>query len=46
MKVNNVLDIFGAIIMLAALGLVVRKPQIVTTVGQQFNSALGVAVRG
>jgi hypothetical protein len=46
MKVNNVLDIFGAIIMLAALGLVVRKPQIATTIGQQFNSALGVAVRG
>lgn len=45
-KVRNVLDIFGAIILLAAIGLVVRKPAIVTTVGTQFNRALTTAVRG
>ncbi len=46
MKTKNVLDIFGAIILLAAIGLVVRRPQIVTTVGTQFNRALTTAVRG
>lgn len=46
MKVNSVLDIFGAIIVLAALGLVVRNPAIVTTVGTQFNRGLSTAVRG
>ncbi len=45
-KTSNVVDIFGAIILLAAIGLVVRKPAIVTSVGQQFNTALGTAVRG
>lgn len=43
MKVNNVLDIFGAIIVLSALALVVRNPQIVQTVGTQFTGALRVA---
>ena len=46
MKVNNILDIFGAIIVLAAIGLVVRNPKIVSTIGNQFNTALGTAVRG
>ncbi len=43
MKVNNVLDIFGALIVLSALALVVRNPQIVSTVGSQFTQALRVA---
>lgn len=43
MKVNNVLDIFGALIVLSALALVVRNPQIVSTVGTQFTGALRVA---
>lgn len=46
MKVNTVLDVFGAIILLAAIGLVVRNPAIVTSVGGQFNRALSTAVRG
>ncbi len=45
-KTSSVLDVFGAIILLAAIGLVVRKPQIVSTVGSQFNTALSTAVRG
>lgn len=46
MKVNSVLDVFGAIILLAAIAVVVRKPEIVTTIGTQFNRALTTAVRG
>lgn len=43
MKVNNILDIFGAIIMLAAIALVVRNPGIVSSIGGQFNQALKTA---
>lgn len=43
MKVNNILDIFGALILLSAIALVVRNPKIVTDVGTQFTSALRVA---
>lgn len=43
MKVNSILDIFGAIILLAAIALVVRNPQIVTSIGSQFNTALKTA---
>ncbi len=46
MKVNSILDVFGAIILLAAIGLVVKHPQVVTTVGTQFNSALRTATAG
>ena len=46
MKVNTILDVFGAIILLAAIAVVVRNPQIVTSIGTQFNSALGTAVKG
>lgn len=46
MRVNSILDVFGAIILLAAIALVVRHPQIVSTIGGQFNTALGTAVRG
>lgn len=45
MKVNSILDVFGAIIMLAAIAVVVRNPGIVTTVGTQFNRALSTAVK-
>lgn len=43
MKVDSVLDIFGALIILSALALVVRNPRIVTTIGTQFNTALKTA---
>jgi hypothetical protein len=43
MKVNTILDIFGALIVLSALALVVRNPTIVSTVGNQFTGALRVA---
>lgn len=43
MKVNSILDIFGAIILLSAIALVVRNPGIVSTVGTQFNAALRTA---
>lgn len=43
MKVNSVLDIFGAIILLSAIALVVRNPGIVTSIGTQFNTALRTA---
>lgn len=46
MKVNTVLDVFGAIILLAAIAVVVRNPTIVSSVGTQFNRALSTAVRG
>jgi hypothetical protein len=45
-KVKTVLDVFGAIILLAAIGIVVRNPGIVNTVGGQFNTALRTAVHG
>jgi len=43
MKVNSILDVFGAIILLSAIALVVRNPSIVTTIGTQFNTALKTA---
>ncbi|CAB4336750.1 unannotated protein [freshwater metagenome] len=43
LKINGVLDIFSALILLAAISLVVSKPQIVSTVGSSFNTALKTA---
>lgn len=43
MKVNSVLDIFGALILLSAIALVVRNPSIVTRIGSSFNTALKTA---
>lgn len=43
MRVNSILDVFGAIILLSAIGLVVLHPQIVSSVGGQFNTALRTA---
>ena len=43
MKVNNILDIFGALILLSAIALVVRNPQIVSTTFGSFNTALKTA---
>jgi len=43
MKINGILDIFGAIILLTLAGLLIRHPQIVGTVGSQFNTALKTA---
>jgi hypothetical protein len=45
-KTGSVLDIFGAIILLAAIALVVRSPGIVNDVGTNFNTALGTAIKG
>ena len=46
MKVNSVLDIFGAIILLALAALLIKNPGIVTTTGTQFNKALSTAIKG
>ena len=43
MKVNSILDIFGALILLSAIALVVRHPQIVSTTFSGFNRALQTA---
>lgn len=43
MKVNSILDIFGALILLSAIALVVRHPAIVGSIGTQFNTALKTA---
>ena len=43
MKVNSILDIFGALILLSAIALVVRNPAIVGSIGTQFNTALRTA---
>lgn len=46
MKVNSILDVFGAIILLAAIAVVVKNPSIVGSIGTQFNRALTTAVKG
>lgn len=46
MKVNSILDVFGAIILLAAIAVVVKNPAIVSSIGTQFNRALGTAIQG
>ena len=43
MKVNNILDIFGALIMLALATVLIRNPRIIQTIGTQFNTALTTA---
>ena len=43
MKVNSILDIFGALILLSAIALVVKNPTIVGSIGTQFNTALKTA---
>lgn len=43
MKVNSILDIFGALILLSAIALVVRHPQIVSTTFTGFNNSLRIA---
>lgn len=43
MKVNSILDIFGALILLSAIALVVRNPQIVSTTFAGFNRSLTIA---
>ena len=43
MKINSVLDIFGALVLLTLAGLLIKHPQIVGTVGTQFNTALKTA---
>lgn len=46
MKVSDIWTLFGAIIVLAAIGVVARKPQVVTGTLTQFNAILGTATRG
>lgn len=46
MKVNSILDVFGAIILLAAIAVVVKNPAIVGSIGGQFNTALKTAQAG
>lgn len=43
MKINSILDIFGAIILLALATVLIRNPAIVRTVGTEFNTALKTA---
>ena len=43
MKVNSILDIFGALILLSAIALVVKNPRIVSTTFGGFNTALRTA---
>ena len=37
MKVNSILDVFGGIILLAALATVAAKPQFIGTIGSSFT---------
>ena len=46
MKVNSILDVFGGIILLAAIAVVATHPSLVTGIGGAFNTALGTAVKG
>ena len=46
MKVNGIFDVFGAIILLAAIAVVATHPSLVTGVGTAFNTALSTAVKG
>ena len=43
MKVNSVLDIFGALVLLALATVLIRNPQIVGTTFGGFNKALATA---
>lgn len=43
MKINSVLDIFGAIILLALATVLIRNPKIVQTTFTGFNTALKTA---
>lgn len=43
MKVNSILDVFGALILLSAIALVIRNPQIVSTTFSGFNRSLQIA---
>lgn len=45
-KTGSILDIFGAIILLAAIAVVVKNPAIVTSGGSEFNKSLSTAVSG
>lgn len=43
MQVNSVLDIFGALILLALATVLIRNPKIIQTTGTAFTNALKVA---
>lgn len=46
MKINSILDVFGAVILLAAIAVVAKHPQVVGSIGTQFNAALKTATNG
>lgn len=43
MRVNSVLDVFGALILLALATVLIRNPQIIATTFTGFNKALSTA---
>ena len=43
MRINSVLDIFGALIVLALATVLIRNPKIVSTTLGGFNTALSTA---
>jgi hypothetical protein len=43
MRVNSVLDVFGALILLALATVLIRNPKIVETTFTGFNKALSTA---
>ena len=43
MRVNSVLDIFGALILLALATVLIRNPRIIQVTGSTFNTALKTA---
>lgn len=46
MKVNSILDVFGGILLLAAIAVVAKNPAVVGSIGGQFNTALKTATHG
>lgn len=43
MKVNNVFNIVGAAFTLAAIGMIIARPQIIATAGSALSSVIGSA---
>lgn len=43
MRVNSIIDIFGALILLSLATVLIRNPKIIQITGTQFTNALKVA---
>lgn len=43
MRVDSILDIFGALILLALATVLIRNPKIISVTGNAFNEALKTA---